>query len=636
MMSNGPETNFSRPRISPGTRLNGIYEIDRQIGIGGMGEIYKGHAIQTGDPVAIKLMLPELAENEAALALFRREASALHYLQHDAIVRYYVFTVEPVLQRPYLAMEFVDGRSLSAIIQDNGPLAFEAVKALMQRVAAGLQAAHERGIIHRDVSPDNIIIPGGDVSRAKIIDFGIARSTQLAEHTIIGGGFAGKYNYVSPEQLGLFGGDVQAKSDIYSLGLVLVEALTGQPIDMGGSQAAILDKRRKVPDLGAVDLRIRPLLEKMLQPDPAARPESMAHVATWPLATSRPSDSQYGSELGYGSQNRRTAHKTSRGRGKWYALAGVSAVLILGGLGATYYYMQPTSPGVQEPPAPPLLGATKPTPAQNDPALAANDPAAPPVLAPSGTTAPPPILTPAPPSGQTARPPVAPPAPSTPSPAPSKQAALPPAPNLGRAGEIEQYITQYNGGDCFFIAPNTVSASAARIDGYGDSPAAFEILDDAFKRANGFEADIDVRQVTPPQCPAITFLGRLRGERSRALRLRAAKTNLKSGETLAGTIEGVGTSSVQLLLVSEEGVVQDLSGFLKPAGDARSFSLGMQRSGAAGAQPQLLIAVTSTKPLETLRDANSPADRLFPLALVEATRTGQSIGASVLYFKLDR
>ena len=145
-----------------------------------------------------------------------------------------------------------------------------------------------------------------------------------------------------------------------------------------------------------------------------------------------------------------------------------------------------------------------------------------------------------------------------------------------------------------------------------------------------------MRQVTAAQCPAITFLGRLRGERSRALRLRVASTNLKSGDALVGTVEGAGSNSVQLLLVSDEGAVQDLSGLLKSAGDARSFNLRMQRAGAAGAQPQLLVAVTSTKPLETLKDAKSPADRLFPLALVEATRTGQSIGASVLYFKLDR
>src|SRR5215470_4067313 len=269
-------------RVSPGTRLNGIYEIEHQIGVGGMGEVYKGHAIQTGDPVAIKMMLGDLVENEAALALFRKEASALHYLQHDAIVRYYVFTVEPVLQRPYLAMEFVDGRSLHDILQE-APLPFEAVRALMQRLASGLQVAHDRGIIHRDVSPDNIIIPDGDVRRAKIIDFGIARSTHLGQATVIGSGFAGKYNYVSPEQLGLFGGEVTARCDIYSLGLVLYEALTGRPLDMGGSQVEIVEKRRKVPDLGAVDMRFRPLLEKMLQPEPAQRPDSMAAVAGWAL-----------------------------------------------------------------------------------------------------------------------------------------------------------------------------------------------------------------------------------------------------------------------------------------------------------------------------------------------------------------
>src|SRR5262245_57753278 len=272
-------------RVSADTRLNGIYEIERQIGAGGMGEVYKGHAIQTGDPVAIKMMLGELVENESALALFRKEASALHYLQHEAIVRYYVFTVEPVLQRPYLAMEFVDGRLLSDVFEKDGALPFEAVRALMQRIASGLQAAHERGIIHRDVSPDNIILPLGDVARAKIIDFGIARSTQLSDGTVIGSGFAGKYNYVSPEQLGLFGGVVTAKSDIYSLGLVLVQALTGRAIDMGGSQFQIVEKRRALPDLGAIDMRIRPLLEKMLQPNPADRPGSMAMCANALLGT---------------------------------------------------------------------------------------------------------------------------------------------------------------------------------------------------------------------------------------------------------------------------------------------------------------------------------------------------------------
>jgi serine/threonine-protein kinase len=268
-------------RVSAGTRLNGIYEIDQAIAAGGMGEVYKGHVIETGDPVAIKLMLPELAENQAALTLFRKEASALHHVHHDAIVRYYVFTVEPVLRRPYLAFEFVDGRTLSSILHDGGPLTFEAARTLLHRLASGLQAAHDHNIIHRDVSPDNVMIPYSDVARAKIIDFGIARSNQHG--TVIGSGFAGKFSYVSPEQLGLFGGNVTAKSDIYSLGLVTVETLTGQPLDMGGSHLEVIEKRRKVPDLGAIDMRIRPLLERMLQPDPDQRPETMAAVAAWSL-----------------------------------------------------------------------------------------------------------------------------------------------------------------------------------------------------------------------------------------------------------------------------------------------------------------------------------------------------------------
>src|SRR6266699_1856461 len=250
--------------VAPGTRLNGIYEIDQMIGAGGMGEVYKCHEIQTGAAVAVKMLLPDMAENDAALALFRREAAALHHLLHDAIVRYFLFTVEPTLQRPYLAMEFVDGRSLSDILAD-GPLTFEALVKLMRRIASGLQAAHERGIIHRDVSPDKIII---------------------------GSGFAGKDNYVSPEQVGLYGDEVTAKSDIYSLGLLLFYALTGRKLDMGGSQFQLVEKRRRVPDLGGIDMRIRPLLEQMLQPDPANRPATMAEIANWQIASSSPR-SQY-------------------------------------------------------------------------------------------------------------------------------------------------------------------------------------------------------------------------------------------------------------------------------------------------------------------------------------------------------
>src|SRR3954468_765456 len=292
-MSDMYSPNASSGRLAPGTRLNGIFEIETHIASGGMGEIYRGRAVETGDVVAIKVMRTDLADNTMALALFRKEASALHYIHHDAIVRYYVFSLDPDIHRHYLAMEFVDGEPLSEILK-KGPLPFDQVCLLQERLAAGLEAAHRHGIIHRDLSPDNILIPAGDVSLAKIIDFGIARSTRPNDGTVIGSGFAGKFNYVSPEQLGLWDGNVTAKSDIYSLALVLAECLTGQALDMGGSQLEVIDKRRAVPDLSLIDARLRPLIDQMLQSDPKDRPESMAAVAVWRLGGKAHSRSSVG------------------------------------------------------------------------------------------------------------------------------------------------------------------------------------------------------------------------------------------------------------------------------------------------------------------------------------------------------
>jgi serine/threonine protein kinase len=267
--------------MRPGTRLNNVYEIERLVAQGGMGEVYRGFNIQTGDPVAIKMIRPEFASDPEILDLFRREASILHSFTNDAIVRYFVFSVDPQLERAYLAMEFVEGPSLKKRL-GSGPLPLAEVRILQKRVASALAAAHEHGVVHRDISPDNLIMPDGDVRSAKVIDFGIARARRAGEGTILGGGFAGKLNYASPEQLGLAGADVTAKSDIYSFGLVLAEALLGRPIDMAGSQAEMVDKRRVVPaELAWIDPTMRPLLQAMLQPLPENRPSSMAEIAAW-------------------------------------------------------------------------------------------------------------------------------------------------------------------------------------------------------------------------------------------------------------------------------------------------------------------------------------------------------------------
>ena len=158
---------------------------------------------------------------------------------------------------------------------------------MQRRIGSALEAAHQHGIVHRDISSDNLIMPDGDVRSAKVIDFGIARAKRAGEETIIGGGFAGKLNYASPEQLGLAGAEVTPKSDIYSFGLVLAEALLGRPIDMAGSQAEMIDKRRTVPNLSQIEPTLRPLLQAMLQPLPENRPRSMAEVAAWEPPTRR-------------------------------------------------------------------------------------------------------------------------------------------------------------------------------------------------------------------------------------------------------------------------------------------------------------------------------------------------------------
>ena len=178
-------------------------------------------------------------------------------------------------------MEFVDGPSLRDRLT-SGPLSLPDVTILRKRIASALETAHRLGVVHRDISSDNFILPNADVRNAKIIDFGIARSLEVGKKTIIGSGFAGKYNYVSPEQLGMAGGDVTAKSDIYSFGLVLAEAARGHALDMNGSQAEVIDKRRIVPDLSDIDPTIRLLLQAMLQPRPENRPASMAAIAEWP------------------------------------------------------------------------------------------------------------------------------------------------------------------------------------------------------------------------------------------------------------------------------------------------------------------------------------------------------------------
>ncbi len=262
--------------IPPGTILIHTYRVEELLARGGMGEIYRATHTELNTEHAIKVIRPELAEQPKIVDMFRREASSLRNVRNEAVIAYDGVFRDEVGQL-YLVMEFVHGRLLSEVLCERH-LSIEELRTLCDRVATGLGAAHEKGIVHRDMSPDNVILPDGQVENAKVIDFGIAKLTDPAEATILGDDFAGKYSYASPEQLGLFGGQVDARSDIYSLGLVLVAAAIGHPLPMGSTPSAVIEARRSVPDLSEVPQELRAELGAMLEPNPDDRPQSLKEL----------------------------------------------------------------------------------------------------------------------------------------------------------------------------------------------------------------------------------------------------------------------------------------------------------------------------------------------------------------------
>jgi hypothetical protein len=269
--------------------LGNTYTIEALLARGGMGEVYRARHVELGSEHAIKIMLPSLAEDPKIVQLFREEARKLGRVKNDAVVDYEGFFRDEHGLR-YLVTEFVPGESLEQVLRRRRLEPGEVLR-LRDRLAFGLAAAHEMGIVHRDVSPENILLPDGNIDRAKLIDFGIAKSTDPAGLTIIGSDFAGKYSYVSPEQVGLFGGRIDLRSDIYSLGLVLAAAAIGfgRKLDMGNSAPTMIAARQRVPDLSEVPASLRAVIAPMLEPRPNDRPSSMRALPSGPSKEAHPS-----------------------------------------------------------------------------------------------------------------------------------------------------------------------------------------------------------------------------------------------------------------------------------------------------------------------------------------------------------
>ena len=203
------------------------YRVLRTIGEGGMGRVYLAEHVKMGRKSAVKVMSPALAPTPEAISRFNREAANASQIHQPNVAAIYDFgeTADGTL---YLAMEYVEGETLSALLRREGPLAPPRAAEITGQIADGLQAAHQLGIVHRDLKPDNILVTRQHDGRewVKIVDFGIAKTTKDQGQTVTSIGMSiGTPEYMSPEQLA--GEELDARTDVYSLGLVLFNMLTG-------------------------------------------------------------------------------------------------------------------------------------------------------------------------------------------------------------------------------------------------------------------------------------------------------------------------------------------------------------------------------------------------------------------------
>jgi eukaryotic-like serine/threonine-protein kinase len=328
----------SAHQIQVGDVLNDIFEVTRFIARGGMGEVFEGINVNSEESVAIKVMLPALAADPNVIGMFRKEAQALTKLQHEALVQYRILAQEPKLGVLYIVTDYIKGDNLSDVLGRITPSLQDQID-LLRRMAAGLRSAHALGAIHRDVSPDNILLPDGRLDRAKLIDFGISKDMQAGAATIVGDGFAGKLSYVAPEQLGDHGGRIGSWTDVYSLGLVMLAVAKGENVLMGGALVDAVDKRRVVPDVSDAPEALRPILTKMLQPDPAARYQTMGEVliALDDISSSKPRrNREKNTDIAVNENGKVSATKK--------IVAAVGAVLLLGAAGAGIWSWQSKNP----------------------------------------------------------------------------------------------------------------------------------------------------------------------------------------------------------------------------------------------------------------------------------------------------
>ncbi len=321
------------PPLAPGVEL-GQYRIESAIGAGGMGVVFRAFDTKLHRPVAIKFLSDGLAD-AAARRRFQREAQMASSLNHPHILT--VYDVGEFEGRQYLATEFVDGGTLKNWAQSQ-PRSWEDVAELLTGVADGLATAHQAGILHRDIKPDNILVTASGY--AKLADFGLAKLTDTSQPADITrtlnqeqtqqGMIVGTIAYMSPEQAA--GKTLDARSDMFSFGVVLYEMLAGRRPFTAATNLELLQKviqGTPAPLSEDIPEPLRVLVARALEKDPAQRYPSMRELVAALRSAQRPSAQQP------------AAH--GRRLGKWWAVAGLAAIVIVAATGGLAFWSRHAS-----------------------------------------------------------------------------------------------------------------------------------------------------------------------------------------------------------------------------------------------------------------------------------------------------
>lgn len=277
------ETLRSPLPVGIGTIIDGKYRLEAVLGKGGMGTVFRAARLEIDDEVAIKVLHPESVADPDARERFKREARAAARIKHDNVVCVYDFGITKE-GLGYLVMELIHGESLREIIKQRRWLTPEQCVPLLNQICDALDEAHGKNIVHRDLKPDNIMVQPGKRRRVKVVDFGIAKLRDVTGSGLTSAGFAmGTPHYMSPEQCG--GDSVDHRSDLYSLGIVLYEMLTGVvPFRKPSRLEVWLEHAQEPPPpLRTVNAAVPPKVEavvlRALAKNPDHRPQSALELA---------------------------------------------------------------------------------------------------------------------------------------------------------------------------------------------------------------------------------------------------------------------------------------------------------------------------------------------------------------------